>query len=43
MQPSTVSGRLKLLLAQHVGLEGPEAKEFASHSLRRGGATYYAA
>lgn len=36
-----ITARLRLLLTRHANVTPTEAKKYASHSLRRGGATYY--
>jgi hypothetical protein len=41
MVTSSVAGRLVTLLERYLDLSKQEAKAFGSHSLRRGGATYY--
>jgi hypothetical protein len=43
MAKTSITSRLRLLLARHVGLDEQRLKKFASHTMRRGGATYYAA
>lgn len=42
MAKTSVTSRLRLLLARHLGMDDKRLKKFASHTMRRGGATYYA-
>ena len=43
MAKTSVTSRLRALLQTHLGMDTQRLKKFASHTMRRGGATYYAA